>query len=68
MNDLYKTLNIQEDIFEKEKGDSDTLAGLILEVLGEMPIANQQIDIGKYKFTILSVDPRKIKKVKVSLD
>ena len=68
LNDLYKTLNIQEDIFEKEKGDSDTLAGLILEVLGEMPIANQQIDIGKYKFTILSVDPRKIKKVKVSLD
>jgi len=60
-------LNLQEDIFEKEKGDSDTLAGLVLEVLSEMPKLNQSIDIGNYNFTILSVDSRKINKLKVNI-
>lgn len=67
LNDFYKTLHITEDIFEKEKGDSDTLAGLILEVLGEIPSVNKKIKIGRFTFTILQVDSRKINKVKIDI-
>lgn len=68
LNDFYKILQIQDDIFQKEKGDSDTLAGLILEVLGELPTVNQTIHIGKFTFTILSADSRKINKVRIVSD
>lgn len=65
--DFYKTLMIQEDVFEKERGDSDTLGGLILEVTGDIPSMNDVVKIGKFKFTILSVDKRKINKLKITL-
>ena len=37
LNDFYKILEVDSDIFDKVKGDADTLAGLILEIKGEFP-------------------------------
>jgi len=68
LNDFYKSLGIQEDIFEKVKGDADTLAGLLLEVLGDIPAVNEKFTIDPFTFTINSVDNRRIKKIKVTLD
>jgi putative hemolysin len=67
LNDFYKALSIDADIFEEVRGDADTLAGLILEVKGEIPIINEKLNIDKYTFTIVSSDKRRIKKVKVSI-
>ena len=39
LNDFYKILDIEEDIFEDVRGESETLAGLILELTGEIPRA-----------------------------
>ncbi|MBE0653895.1 MAG: gliding motility-associated protein GldE, partial [Bacteroidales bacterium] len=68
LNDFYKTLQLQEDIFETIRGDADTLAGLVLELLGDLPNQNDIIKIDPFTFTILSVDNREIKKIKVSFD
>ncbi len=68
LNDFYKTMQIPGDIFEKFRGDADTLAGLILELLGDLPAINEQVKIEPFTFTISSVDNRRIKKVKVTLD
>ncbi len=68
LNDFYKTVNIQEDIFEKIRGDADTLAGLVLELLGDLPALNDVIKVDPFTFTIVSVDNRRIKKIKVTLD
>jgi len=68
LNDFYKALQIQEDIFEKKKGDSDTLAGLILEVTGEIPSLNDIVKINNFTFTIASVDKRKINKIRLTID
>ncbi len=68
LNDFYKTINIQEDIFEKIRGDSDTLAGLVLELLGDLPSPNDVVKVDPFTFTILSVDNRRIKKIKVTID
>jgi gliding motility-associated protein GldE len=68
LNDFYKIVQAPEDIFDNMRGDADTIAGLILEVRGEIPHPNDIIIIKNFTFTITSADARKIKKVKVSIN
>lgn len=68
LNDFFKITQVSEDSFESIRGDADTLAGLILEIKGEIPPVNQTISVKNYSFTILSVDERRIKKVKFTLE
>ncbi|MCF6365514.1 MAG: gliding motility-associated protein GldE [Bacteroidales bacterium] len=68
LNDFYKVLEIKEDIFEKVRGEADSLAGLILEKQGEIPKKGEVIKIDKYTFTIDSADNRKIKKIKLKIN
>ncbi|HMH33525.1 MAG TPA: gliding motility-associated protein GldE [Puia sp.] len=65
INDVCKTMNLPVDTFDQVKGDSDSLAGLILELAGEIPRVNDIIPCGDFEFTILEADRSRIKKVKV---
>ena len=65
LNDFFKIAEIEEDDFLKETKEVETLAGLILELKGEIPTKNERIDFGRYVFEILAVDNRRIKKVKL---
>lgn len=65
LNDFFKIEDIEADDFSKVTGEVETLAGLILELKGEIPTKNEMIDYDKYVFEILSVDNRRIKKVKL---
>lgn len=65
LNDFFKIDEIDEEDFVKVTGDVETLAGLILELKGEIPNKNERIGFDKYVFEILSVDNRRIKKVKL---
>ncbi len=67
INDLCKTLNLPADTFDNVKGDSDSLAGLILELAGEIPKVNDIIPCGDFEFSILDADSSRIKKVKVRI-
>ncbi len=67
MNDVCKVMNLPVDTFDMVKGDSDSLAGLILELAGEIPKINDVIACGDFQFTILEADSSRIKKVKVSI-
>ncbi|GAB1404563.1 MAG: gliding motility-associated protein GldE [Lentimicrobiaceae bacterium] len=67
LNDFCKILNIQDRIFADAKGDSDTLAGLMLELAGKIPVINEEIEFEHFIFKAETVDKRRIKKVKVSL-
>jgi gliding motility-associated protein GldE len=68
LNDFFKTFHVQDDIFDKVRGEADTLAGLILELLGDIPSVNESVILEPFTFVIISVDNRRIKKVKVILD
>lgn len=68
MKDFYKVLNIDSSIFDKFKGDSDTLAGFILELSRSFPKVNSKIVFENYIFTIESVDNKRIKQIKVSIN
>ena len=67
LNDVCKTMNLAVDTFDQVKGDSDSLAGLILELSGEIPKVNDVIPCGDFEFTILDADSSRIKKVKVTI-
>jgi len=68
LNDFYKILKIEEKIFGDIKGESDTLAGLILENQGKIPELNSEIILNNFRFIIISVDNRRIKKIKLIIE
>ena len=55
-----------EEIFEQEKGESETLAGFILEISGKFPKKNEKIIFKNYTFTIEALDKKRIKQVKAT--
>lgn len=65
LNDFFKIDEIDEDDFIKIRDEVETLAGMILEIKGEIPAKSERIGYGRYVFEILSVDNRRIKKVKL---
>jgi len=68
INDFCKVTGIDNRHFEDFKGESDTIAGLILEHEGEIPPKGKEITINGLTFTIQQVDKRRIIKVKVKID
>ncbi|MDC6470614.1 gliding motility-associated protein GldE [Flavobacteriales bacterium] len=66
--DFYKILNVDGSIFEKAKGESDTLAGFCIEQAGKILLKNEKITYDKYTFTIVASDKRRIKKIKIRID
>jgi putative hemolysin len=65
LNDFFKIAEIEEDDFVKVTEEVETLAGLILELKGDIPAKNERIGYGRYIFEIIAVDNRRIKKVKL---
>jgi putative hemolysin len=68
LNDFYKVLGIDEDIFEDIRGESETLAGLILELTEEIPEQGQTVQYGKFEFKINLADRRRIKEIYVEIN
>ena len=65
LHDVCKTMNLPADTFDKVKGEGDSLAGLILELSGDIPKVNDVIHSGDFEFTVMDADSSRIKKVKV---
>ena len=68
LNDFCKIFDIEEDLFEDVRGESETLAGLILELTGEIPQKDKVIKHGDFIFRIESADKRRIKEIRVEIN
>jgi len=68
LNDFYKILNIDGDPFKDVRGDSETLAGLLLELTGKMPEEIKTAEYNAFKFIVESADKRRIKKIRVIIN
>ncbi|MDQ2177479.1 gliding motility-associated protein GldE [Marinifilum sp. D714] len=64
LNDFFKITEIDSDLFEDIKGDADTLAGLLLEMKGEIPQKKEEFSHQNFKFIVEAVDNRRIKKIR----
>lgn len=67
LKDMCRVANISFEDFEDDKGEFETIAGFILEIKGSFPLKNEVIVFKNYKFTILSVDKKRIKQVKLEI-
>jgi CBS domain containing-hemolysin-like protein len=67
INDVCKIMNIDASTFETQRGESDSLAGLVLEIAGEIPQVNQVIPTDEFDFTVLEVAKNRIIKVKLTI-
>ena len=67
IHEACKIMNIPSESFDKVRGDSESLAGLILEIAERLPKVNDIIESGNYIFTILDVSQNRIQKVKVTI-
>jgi len=68
LNDVARILEIDRVDFEEAKGESDSLAGLIIEIEERIPTKNEKITFKNLVFTIESADNRKIKRVKITIE
>lgn len=67
IKDFCKVMHVNdESLFEEEKGESETLAGFILEVSGRFPKKGEKISFLNFIFTIEVLDRKRIKQVKVT--
>ncbi|MEX2592357.1 MAG: gliding motility-associated protein GldE [Anditalea sp.] len=67
LNDFCKKLEIDPQAFDEVKGESESLGGLLLELNSRLPKSGSKIIYNQFEFTIMAVDAKKIKKVKVSV-
>ena len=68
LKDFYRIIDVDEELFENRKGEAETLAGFILEILGNFPKKNQKISFENCLFTIETVDQKRVKQIKVTIE
>ena len=68
IHDICKMMQLPMDTFDKVKGESESIGGLVLELAGEFPKVNTEITSGDFVFTVLEVDNNRVKLVKVTMN
>ncbi len=66
--DVCKAMQLAGNTFDEIKGESDSLAGLVLEVAGDLPKPSQSFVAGDFKFTVLQMDKNRLYKIKVTVN
>jgi gliding motility-associated protein GldE len=68
LNDFCKVVDVDTSIFEEVKGESESLGGLLLEINAVIPGTGEKISFEKFDFTVVAVDNKRIKKIKVQIN
>lgn len=67
INDVCKALKLPTDTFDEVRGESDSLAGLVLEIAGEFPQVNEEVISGNYTFIPLEIHKNRLDKIKITI-
>ena len=67
INEACKLMNLPNRVFDAIRGDSETVAGLVLELAGEIPKLNQVLVANDFTFTVLEVAMNRIHKIKITI-
>ena len=68
LKDFYRIINVDESLFEDRKGEAETLAGFLLEIHGNFPKKGHKLSFGNCSFVIETVDKKRIKQIKVTIE
>ena len=68
LKDFYRVVKIEdEEDFENQKGESETIAGFVLEISGSFPKRGEKVMFDNYSFVVESLDKKRLKQIKVTL-
>jgi len=68
LNDFFKVTELDDEKFDDVRGEAETLAGLLLELKGDFPKVNDIIRCKNLDFTVMDMDKRRIKQVKIKIN
>ncbi|HUR31374.1 MAG TPA: gliding motility-associated protein GldE [Saprospiraceae bacterium] len=66
--DVCRIMDVDKSSFDITNGDADSVAGLVLDLNGKMPVIGQKITLPPFSFTVLSVSAKRIERIKVQID
>ncbi len=67
LNDMCRVIGAETDTFDEVKGEADSFAGMLLEMLGKIPQKNSEIRFRDFRFKIIAVTPRRIEKIQITI-
>jgi gliding motility-associated protein GldE len=67
LHDMCKAMKLPTNTFDQVRGESESLAGLVLELVGEFPSVNTIIPCGDFEFSVLQADNNRVQQVKVTI-
>ena len=68
LKDFYRVVKVNgEADFESKKGESETIAGFVLEIAGNFPKRGEIIVFNEYEFVVESSDKKRLKQIKVTV-
>ncbi len=68
LKDFYRVVKIEEEgLFEEQKGESETIAGFVLEIARSFPKRGEKVHFENYEFVVESLDKKRLKQIKVTL-
>ncbi|MFT4152455.1 gliding motility-associated protein GldE [Parafilimonas sp.] len=65
--DACRIMQLPPNTFDPVRGESDSLAGLVLEIAGEIPQQNQVITSGDFEFIVLEINKNRLQKIKITI-
>ncbi len=68
INDVCRIIAVPVSIFENVRGESDSLAGLLLEIAGKFPIQNEIVSFENFDFKVIELDKMRIRKIKITIN
>lgn len=67
IHDVCRVMELPMETFDEVRGESESLAGLVLELAGKIPAVNEVVSSGDFEFTVLEVEKNRLQKIKVTI-
>ncbi|MCB0695956.1 MAG: gliding motility-associated protein GldE [Chitinophagaceae bacterium] len=68
INDACRIMGLSSDTFDEVRDESESIAGLVLELAGKFPAVNEMVSYQNYDLTVLNLDKMRIQRVKITIN
>jgi putative hemolysin len=67
IHDVCRIMELPMETFDEVRGESESLAGLVLELAGQIPAVAQVVTSGDFEFTVLEVEKNRLQKIRITI-
>lgn len=67
INDACRLMKLPAGTFDAIRGNSDSIAGLVLEIAGDIPQKDEIIHSGDFDFTVIQTEKNRLQKIKITI-